>query len=106
MLIRKDLPHSTQVVQASHACIEATKAFLTDQEIDHPHLVVLGVNSQEQLHNSAKKLEKAGIRFRVFIEPDRDNESTALATEPISGETRRIFKNYKCLGNNHEIIKN
>lgn len=105
MLIRKDLPHSTQVVQASHACIEATRAFLTDQA-EHPHLVVLGVNSQEQLQNSAKKLEKAGVRFRVFIEPDRDNESTALATEPIGGETRRIFKNYKCLGNNHEAIKN
>ena len=97
VFIRKDLPLPQQVVQSSHACIEAAKSFL-DNELEHPHLVVLGVKGEQQLYNSAQKLDKAGVRYRVFIEPDRNNEATAIATEPIFGEQRRLFRNYRCLG--------
>lgn len=82
-------------MQASHACIESAKAFLNDE---HPHLVVLGVKGEQQLHNSARKLDQAGVRYRIFIEPDRNDEATAIATEPITGERRRLFRNYRCLG--------
>lgn len=85
-------------MQASHACIESAKAFL-DNELEHPHLVVLGLKDEQQLHKSAQKLDQAGVRYRIFIEPDRNGEATALATEPIFGERRRLFRNYRCLGN-------
>lgn len=85
------------MVQSSHACIEAAKAFLGN-ELDHPHLIVLGVKGEQQLYNSARKLDKAGIQYRIFTEPDRDNEATAIATEPIFGEQRRLFRTYRCLG--------
>lgn len=96
MFVRKDLPQTVQVVQASHACIEATRAFL-EKDVEHPHLVVLAVKDEPQLFKSAKKLDTAGIRYCTFIEPDRGGEATALATEPISGEQRRFFKNYQLL---------
>lgn len=94
--VRKDLPHPTQVVQASHACIDATKAFL-DDNLEHPHLVVLGVKDEAALFKSANKLASAGIKFRIFTEPDRDGEATALATEAIFGERRRFFRTYQLL---------
>lgn len=95
--IRKDLSLPQQVVQSSHACIEAAKAFL-DNELEHPHLVVLGVKGEQQLYNSARKLDKAGVQYRIFTEPDRNGEATALATEPIFGERRHLFRSYRCLG--------
>ena len=42
----------------------------------------------------ASRLEDQGIRFACFHEPDRNNELTAIATEPITGETRRYFRRY------------
>lgn len=44
------------------------------------------------------KLDAAGIRFREFREPDRNNEITALATEPIYGERRQFFSQFNLLG--------
>jgi hypothetical protein len=96
VFIRRDLSHPQQVVQASHACIEATKAFL-DYQLEHPYLVVLGVKDEPCLQKCANRLSKAGIQHKVFIEPDRDNESTAIATCPVFGEQRAFFKNYQCL---------
>lgn len=84
------------VVQASHAAIEAARAFLPEN-LEHPHLVVLGVKDESFIYKTAKKLDAAGIRYKVFIEPDRNDEATALATEPLFEEQRKIFKNYQCL---------
>ena len=105
--VRKDLSHPQQVVQASHACIEATRAFL-ESDVEHPHLVVLGVKNESHLIKSALKLDAAGIPFKKFIEPDRNNEFTALATAPISNpEQRKLFKSYKLLkgGSNDEKLR-
>lgn len=85
------------MVQASHACIEATKAYL-DPNLEHPHLVVVGVNDESRLFKCASKLDKAGIRYKTFIEPDIGDQATAIATEPITGEARNHFKNYTLLG--------
>lgn len=94
--MRTDLPLPQQIVQASHACIEATKAFLSEN-LEHPHLVVLSAKNQQALFKVANKLDTAGVRYRIFIEPDRGDEATALATEVISGDNRHIFRNYQCL---------
>jgi hypothetical protein len=44
------------------------------------------------------KLDSAGIRFCEFREPDKNNEITALATEPICGERRQFFSQFNLLG--------
>lgn len=97
MFVRKDLPAPQRTVQAAHACIESAKAFLPDH-FDHPHLVVLGVNDESKLRKCAVKLDRLGISYKLFIEPDRDHEATALATCPVSGDAREHFKNYTLLG--------
>ena len=44
------------------------------------------------------RLRRLGISPRPFHEPDRGNELTAMATEPIFGPHRRLFRRYRCLG--------
>jgi hypothetical protein len=40
---------------------------------------------------------RKGIRHALFREPDRSNEATALATEPLCGERRRALDRFRCL---------
>ena len=55
------------------------------------------VASEHSLLAAADRLERAGIRFALFREPDRDNEATALATEPLRPDRREILSRYPCL---------
>jgi hypothetical protein len=83
-------------VQACHAAIDASRHFLS-VDSDHPHLVLCSVASEERLLAAADHLFQADIRYHLFREPDRDNEATALATEPLRGELRRKLERYRCL---------
>lgn len=66
-------------------------------EQTHPHLVMCGVKNERVLEREARKLEAAGIRFATFHEPDIGDELTAIATAPIAGEDRRIFRRHNLL---------
>lgn len=97
VLVRRDLSYSQQAVQAIHASIEATRHSLITAEEVHPHVVLCGVKNTQKLFGISQKLDRAGIRYRAFFEPDLNNEITALATEPISGDHRQLFNNVQCL---------
>ena len=94
--MRRDLALPQQVVQACHACIEATRILLPPDSV-HPHLIVLGARSETDLMCIAARLERNQIRFRKFCEPDLGDQWTALATQP-SQEivVRSFFKRYRC----------
>ena len=94
VFVRQDLSFPQQVVQSSHASIEASK-FLSQEQ--HPHIVLIGVSDEEALIQVICRLESANIKFAAFQEPDRNNEYTAIATAPISGDGRKFFKKYQCL---------
>jgi hypothetical protein len=76
--------------------MEASRSFLP-QEQSHPHLVLCRVASERELLAAADRLERAGVRFALFREPDRNNEATALATEPLFPERRGLLARYPCL---------
>lgn len=44
-----------------------------------------------------KKLNKNSIKFKPFFEPDLNNELTAIATEPLQGEKRKVLKDFQIL---------
>jgi hypothetical protein len=94
--VRQDLSQPQQVVQACHAAIEAAR--LLPQQLAHPHLVVIGIPDERQLCRCLEHLRRVGIAHRPFHEPDRGNELTALATEPVFGQRRRLLRRYRCLG--------
>ena len=61
-------------------------------EMDHPHLVVCSVSGEARLEKLIFDLEREEIKFEIFREPDLGNEITAVATEPVSGNDRRMFR--------------
>lgn len=95
-MIRKDLSFEQQVVQSCHASIEAA-LHLIPPNIEHPHVIVCGIDNEEKLNKVVNKLNNNGIKFRPFREADMEDQLTALATEPIFGERRKLFKNYQLL---------
>jgi len=103
--VREDLTTSEQTVQSSHAAIEAAKNFGLDQYPDHPHLVILGVKNEQKLLDAQKYLDDHGVRFYGYREPDYDNSLTAVATEPIQGEKRALFKKWQLLKPPKEVRK-
>lgn len=96
VLVRKDLSFSQQVVQSCHASIEAA-LHLIPTTIEHPHVIVCGVDNEDKLKKAASKLDCLGVRFKRFHEADMQDQLTALATGPIYGDNRKIFKNYQLL---------
>ena len=98
IFIRTDLPPEQITVQTAHAAIVAAQSFFSDEQaLSHPNLVVCSIRNEEGLHRAIAHLERNGVRFRTFIEPDRGNEMTAVATEPIFEDKRKIFKKFQCL---------
>jgi hypothetical protein len=55
------------------------------------------VKDETALLKALKKLEDHGIRHTIFREADLDDQATAIATEPVYGEVRRLFRNYQLL---------
>jgi hypothetical protein len=58
------------------------------------YLVALEVSDEERLLEAHERLQDRGIDAILFREPDRNNEATALCTEPIWGNRRKIFSKY------------
>lgn len=90
-IVREDLSPAQQIVQCAHSCLEAGKTFA------HPegtHLVALKVKNQQRLLRAAMELAAAGVQYAVFFEPDGNVGYTALATESIKGERRRLFERF------------
>lgn len=96
MLVRRDLPPAQQVVQSCHAVAEAARSLLSPEQ-PHPHIIVCDVRDERALRQSHDRLVRQGVRCRAFIEPDLDNQLTALATEPVFDHTRRLFRRYQLL---------
>lgn len=103
MLVRTDLNPEQIIVQASHACFDAGRFFMPSLPGEdangrtHPNFVLIGVPDEETLLQEAMKIMAFGVDARIFVEPDLDGQSTALATEPISGDQRRFFRKYRLL---------
>ena len=96
VLVRRDLSHPQQVVQACHASLEAARTFLPVSS-EHPFVIVCGVRDEPRLFRCLDRLEAAGVRYRAFHEPDLEGQLTALATEPIYGSKRKVFQDYQLL---------
>lgn len=94
VLIRKDLPLPQQIVQSIHAAYEAAGKFNDDTSQTYS-TVLCQVSNEEDLIKASRKLEYSGIRHHIFKEPDINFQSTALCTEPLTQDRRKIFSNWK-----------
>jgi hypothetical protein len=83
-----------QAVQCSHAAIQAANRFSLP---DHVYLVLLAVKSEAELTEVQAFLKEYCVEHAAFVEDDLGNQMTAIATEPISGAKRQIFRRFQCL---------
>lgn len=95
VLVRNDLSPSQICVQSCHAVIEATRNFNMNGE--HPSVILCVVKSEEKLKQVSRELATKGIRFSSFFEPDIGNKLTAIASAPVSGVNRDVFKRFQLL---------
>jgi hypothetical protein len=89
--VRADIPLAHQAVQAIHAGIAAARE-LIPAEIAHPSLVLCTVPDRAALLALSDRLVTAGVTHRTFHEADMGEQPTALATEPVNGKARKLFK--------------
>lgn len=89
--VRRDIPLAHQAVQAVHAGISSARELIPSECI-HPSLVLCTVADEAELLQLEQACIKSGIRTRTFIESDMGDRPTALATEPVNGKGRRLFR--------------
>ena len=102
IITRKDLTFPQQCVQSCHAAINAAGEFSFQV---HPHLVLCSVSNEKELQNLCDKIRCAGILFTSFREPDLGNCLTAIATEPVWGRGRKVFRHLHLLDESPTQIK-
>ena len=103
MLVRTDIPLADQIVQVGHACLEA--GFRYQKPDETIHLVILAVDSENDLLGSIEKLGLRGIQAVIFHEPDDQMGFTAACTEPLKAIHRREFRNFPLWALSREVIK-
>ena len=94
--MRRDLSPTQIVVQSAHAAIESSRQHIP-VNLEHPHIVLLGIRNELELHKALVRVQSSGLKVCSFYEPDRNNELTAFATQPVTQEYRSFFKRYNCL---------
>lgn len=92
LFIRKDLTGPQQIVQGAHAALEAGHRFG-----EHSHLICFGIDSQDDLLQTAAYLDRHGIEFQMFYEPDYDTGYTAICTQPLRGDQRKPMRRFSLL---------
>lgn len=96
ILIRNDLSNAQRAVQACHAAIESSRAFM-NKESEHPSVILCTVKSEHKLLKCAEELDLKDIDYKIFREPDIGNQATALASKPLIGKERQAFSRFQLL---------
>jgi len=91
VIIRRDISIEQQAVQISHASLEAGRAlYAADEPI--ASVILLQVPDKAGLLAAAARLKRYDIAFELFFEPDFGMGESALATRPVRGKERHLFK--------------
>ena len=97
VIVRQDLTPPQQAVQGIHAAFSVARQFSVPP---HEYVVLCAVRNEQQLLRWQAKITQAGIAVCAFREPDLDNTLTAIATEPVCGEDRRLFRQLQLVKEN------
>ena len=99
VFVRKDITLQQQIVQASHAALQAGLKFTNPS--DEPNsLIVIGIRNKEQLLKAMSFLEKNNIAYESFSEPSWDYGLTALLHSLYQKQTEK-FSNHFSYGEIH-----
>jgi hypothetical protein len=96
IFVRQDLNKEIQVVQSSHAALVLGHK-LKDHDPHKLNFVVCGAKDLSELMDIKNHIATEGIETVEFVEPDIDNEVTAIASFPMSVSKKRCMRHYKIL---------
>lgn len=98
VVVRSDISSEQQIVQASHAILEASQKFGYPKH--KTSIIILEAKNKEDLFSAHHYLNKNNINNYMFYEPDFEMGESALATEALYGENRKILRKFKLI--NHK----
>lgn len=84
-------------MQACHAVDASARQGLLPADQVHPHRALLAVKGLPELEAAQRWLTENGVRFALFEEEDLGGQPTALASETVTGERRKIFRRFSLL---------
>lgn len=96
IFVRTDIPIEYQMVQACHACFEMGME-IADKPKQVSHMVLCQIKNEEEIYKLSSYLKEHDMAYHMFYEPDYNTGYTAICTEPIYGEQRKLFKKFKLL---------
>lgn len=85
VITRRDLTPGAQAVQSAHAAIDFQHQHPTiarEWNSNSNYLIFLSVQNEQELKKFIQKFQIYDINHTVFIEPDLDNQITAVCVEP------------------------
>ena len=85
-------------MQAAHAAYEAGAFFESQDYPGGNYLIACSVPDEQALLRACDRLARKRIAFVLFREPDQNNEATALCTEPLNDQQRKVLSNYPLWG--------
>ena len=88
--IRENISPAQKIVQLGHACHEAGKLLNHSEHKHVSSLILLSAKDEDDLLEIAERIDRAGITFHMFYEPDM-NSYTAICTRPITADRERAF---------------
>lgn len=92
VFVLDSLSPAQKAVQACHACMQRIKETKNHQLAD-ASLVLYGVKDFGEVKYLLD--EHANTNYSAFQEPDLDNIETAIATDIVGYNQRKLFKKYK-----------
>ena len=93
LFIREDLSIPQQIIQTAHAVDELNKK-IRQHGTNTNFMVLFSSKSEKELFTISEWLKDNDIVHEMFFEPDIQ-AYTAIATQPIRGESRELFKNFR-----------
>lgn len=94
VIVRDDLESVQKAVQGTHAAISFVEK---DSSVPHYSVIYLKVKNEIALKKAISYLLENEINVSIFREPDLKNEITAVCTQPLIGEDRKILKKFQLL---------
>ena len=96
IFVRQDLNKEIQVVQSSHAALVLGHK-IKDHDPHKLNFVVCGAKDLADLMAIKDHIATEGVETVEFVEPDLNNEITAIASFPMSVSKKRCMRRYKIL---------
>lgn len=96
--VRTDLLGPVQTVQAGHAWWQAALELPWTRDNADVNFVLIGVESETELAEVAKKLTRSAIPYKMFYEKGPPHLGfTALATPPLGAASRATLAEYETM---------